>query len=530
MPDMPETGKDAHEKNLAEALALVLDEFGRDVRAGVQGMQQLDVLLPKQAHEAVMDWPLTLKASMWAGRESGADVAAHAAFSLAALQDAGLLSPHGLPPDVGLGFDATLARLHAAAHAGSQAAALALADRFAHGIGVARNDQLALHYYSSAAHMLVTDVEASLSLGPAFRALDMRARHMDCGYTTDEERETSPDVLLYEEELALRGDPAMVSRQAWRRLMGVGVPRDYRAALRGFEDAAEMGDVAATYSVGYMHLQGLGLPGGEKNVTRARQQFEHARALGLPVAWCGLGSMHWGGQAFDHNFTSAMELFHLGAEADSPDCYLKIGLMYSMGLGVQTNATRAVEHMEAARKLGHWRAPFNLGLMYERPHEDGAVPQNVTAALANYRLLAVARGGWTLAVQGAADALDGGDEWGALAGMVLAAEQGSDVAAANAGWMLKRGLGFEGPKRVFMAARMLERAARQKHAGSRMELAQLLLEEEDLGPLRERARAARAWLREAVRARDPEGLTAVAWARQHGLHDWARNTSRAAEL
>jgi TPR repeat protein len=37
--------------------------------------------------------------------------------------------------------------------------------------------------------------------------------------------------------------------------MGVGMPRDYRAALRGFEDAAEMGDVTATYSVGYMHLQ-----------------------------------------------------------------------------------------------------------------------------------------------------------------------------------------------------------------------------------------------------------------------------------
>ena len=74
---------------------------------------------------------------------------------------------------------------------------------------------------------------------------------------------------------------------------------------------------------------------------------------------------------------------------------------------------------------------------------------------------------WTEAIANATLSYEEGDEWGALAQLVIAAEQGSGAAASNAAWMLLRGpsgrgVGFpaERRRRLNLAVRMLERAAR----------------------------------------------------------------------
>lgn len=101
---------------------------------------------------------------------------------------------------------------------------------------------------------------------------------------------------------------------------------------------------------------------------------------------------------------------------------------------------------------------------------------------------------WTEAISNATKAYDDGDEWGALAQFVLAAEQGSEAAAANAAWMLRRGpagagAGFPvGPAaRLELAARLYERAAAQgRCAACAVELGNLVHDAEVLGLSRPR--------------------------------------------
>ena len=101
---------------------------------------------------------------------------------------------------------------------------------------------------------------------------------------------------------------------------------------------------------------------------------------------------------------------------------------------------------------------------------------------------------WTEAITNASKAYDDGDEWGALAQFVLAAEQGSEAAAANAAWMLRRGPAGSGPgfpagpgARLELAARMYERAAaRGRCAACAVELGNLVHDAEALGLSRPR--------------------------------------------
>ena len=100
---------------------------------------------------------------------TGVDVAAQAAFTLAAFQAHGLLAADDEGRALweggeegggaGRGQAAAIVALHKAAMAGSPEATYALADRFYLGIGVPRDESLALKYAKLAADRLVTEME-----------------------------------------------------------------------------------------------------------------------------------------------------------------------------------------------------------------------------------------------------------------------------------------------------------------------------------------------------------------------------------
>ena len=101
---------------------------------------------------------------------------------------------------------------------------------------------------------------------------------------------------------------------------------------------------------------------------------------------------------------------------------------------------------------------------------------------------------WNEIITNATQSYLDGDEWGALAQYIIAAEQGSETAAANAAWMLRRGpsgrgVGFpaDGGRRLRLAFRMFERAARGGAcSGCAVELGNMLYDADVLGLSRPR--------------------------------------------
>ena len=271
-------------------------------------------------------------------------------FSLAAFQAHGLLTGEGLPASQ----TAALIRLHNAASAGSSAALYALADRFAHGYDVPKDEALALKFAKLAADRLVADIEqvrrtrltdldqhgmnafpqtwkgfagviwvcrCPLHLPHAYSLpsnvlqtksggvaplapMDLRDRWMDRRYVSSEDAENSEQIVAMEEDLALRGNVAAQRRVAYRRLVGRGMEADPAGAYHDFAAAAQQGDPHAIFNLGYMHLLGLHVP---VNHTIAMRHFTQSAAMNVSAAWGAIGTMYWVGQGVEQNHTAAFE-------------------------------------------------------------------------------------------------------------------------------------------------------------------------------------------------------------------------------
>jgi len=63
---------------------------------------------------------------------------------------------------------------------------------------------------------------------------------------------------------------------------GIGVPQDYKEAVKWYRLAAYQGDAAAQYNLGYMYYEGLGVPQDYKEAIKwwglaAEQRNERAQ-------------------------------------------------------------------------------------------------------------------------------------------------------------------------------------------------------------------------------------------------------------
>ncbi|KAG1675462.1 hypothetical protein FOA52_001761 [Chlamydomonas sp. UWO 241] len=504
---------------------------------------------------------------LWAN--TGVGACARAAFLLAAIQpltdllekagapppqrggDDGLLGGSGsgsgggggnaggapLPPPPGgaRGSAASpLVSLHRAAALGSVEAMLSLADRFAYGHGGAGVlPEVAVAHARLAAQLLLAEIEATADVGLAMYPEDMREAWMDQGYVPGDE-ENADYVLEMEGDLAARGNMDALQRIGYRKLVGQGMDPDPAAAFQDFQAAAAQGEPAAIFNLGFMHLKGIHVP---QDYDRARAYFLQAAQLDVSAAHNGLGAMHWMGEGAPVNLTAAFEAFSRGAEVNNSDSLFNLGTMHLNGLGTPRDAAKAVECFERADEWGHYKAALSLAACHESAI---GVPANITRALEYYRKFFTERAGWTDDIRAATDALAAGDEWAALLGLLAAAEQGSDVAAVNAGWMLRRGLGYTGPGAMQLSLRLFERAARLGHPGAQVEVATMLTAGREFGPAHggdggsgseaDDGRAeALAWLVKAAGSGSPEGLWHLGWAYQSGVLT-GRNASRAQEL
>ena len=112
-----------------------------------------------------------------------------------------------------------------------------------------------------------------------------------------------------------------------------------------------------------------------KDLSLARQWYEHAADQGLIPAEIRLGFMNQRGVGMARDEAMAMRWFRLAAEAGNAQALALVGHYYRRGVVVPQDYERAMRLYCRAADKGNPMAAFNIGLLYAEGHGVKPDPQ-----------------------------------------------------------------------------------------------------------------------------------------------------------
>ena len=134
------------------------------------------------------------------------------------------------------------------------------------------------------------------------------------------------------------------------------------AAVQRLRRAADQGDTEAQLTLGFLYMEGEGVPQDEAEAIR---WFRIAANQGDATAQFNLGVMYHNGEGVPQDATEAVRWYRQAAEQGDAGAQNNLGVMYVNGEGVPQNATEAVQWYRRAAEQGNANAQLNLGSMYE---------------------------------------------------------------------------------------------------------------------------------------------------------------------
>jgi TPR repeat protein len=150
-----------------------------------------------------------------------------------------------------------------------------------------------------------------------------------------------PEALQQVEAKAFEGSPEAQHDLAAIYTAGhAGAKQDYRRAVYWFRQAADQGVANASYNLGVLYHQGLGV------------QFDIEEA----IKW-----------------------YEKAAQKDHPEAQYNLGIAYIEGIGVPYDPASAADYFESAAQSGVTEAAYNLGLIYENGLLGTAKPDQALA-------------------------------------------------------------------------------------------------------------------------------------------------------
>jgi len=365
------------------------------------------------------------------------------------------------------------------ANSGHPRALQALAECYARGWGVEKNDSLAIANFQKAVDAGWLDASVVfaqyLSNGTLprdnSRALALYDQAIASGSTTALFR---LGEMLYEGDPAIRDDSRAVTlfqkaadageSDGWWRLglcyeNGRGVTKNESEAFRCYQKAAEQDDYAGLYYVGRAFRYGKGT---SHDPARGRNYLERSANAGLWLALVDLGVMLRNGEGGPKDLTRSAKLFAQAANAGFGPAQFHYGYACEFGLGVDQSQTQAAFWYEKAVAQDLSGAQTNLGIMFV---EGRGVEKDIDRAVALFRKASEAgeaAGQTQLGLcyfngTGVKQDYDEAYRW-----FSKGAAQGFPLAQLDVGWCLHNGYGCE---RDYAAARTLyEKAAAQGNA------------------------------------------------------------------
>ena len=138
--------------------------------------------------------------------------------------------------------------------------------------------------------------------------------------------------------LSEKGDANASAELGALYMVGKGVPRDAKEALRLTKLAADNGSTTAQFNLGSIYLDGQITT---KNYNEAMKWFLAAAGKGLAAAQVGVASMFYNGEGVTKNYTEAAKWMILAAEQGDTDAQMNLGGMYALGHGLEKDLSRA---------------------------------------------------------------------------------------------------------------------------------------------------------------------------------------------
>jgi TPR repeat protein len=145
------------------------------------------------------------------------------------------------------------------------------------------------------------------------------------------------------------GDPQAMFALAIFRFAGRGGPTDRAAGIKLFESAAKLGNLFAAYNLGLLYLQGEGVP---QDLGRAAELFQASARGGVPEAQYALSTLYKEGRGVGVNEAQAIRLLRQAAVAGNLDAMVEFGIAQFNGSGTAKDEAAAVALLRKAATRG----------------------------------------------------------------------------------------------------------------------------------------------------------------------------------
>ena len=166
--------------------------------------------------------------------------------------------------------------------------------------------------------------------------------------------------------------PADMRSYVWYRIgkmycYGLGTKQDYGQAFEWFLKSATEGNKFAQYSLANLYYYGNGI---EKDLSQAFLWYQRATSQGQPYAAYSIAQMYRYGEYVTKDNDTAQRYYQqalsgfLKIESDdmaNDDLFYKLGQMFKLGLGTDSDVTKAIEYFKRSAEMNNKNGLFEYG-------------------------------------------------------------------------------------------------------------------------------------------------------------------------
>lgn len=197
-------------------------------------------------------------------------------------------------------------------------------------------------------------------------------------YSTDKLGEKSEEISIAKYTQALQGflqiepnskklKPYVQYRIGKMFCYGLGTEQDYEKAFEWFERSAKQKNKFAQFSLANLYYYGSGI---EKDLSQAFLWYQRASSQGQPYAAYSIAQMYRYGEYVTKDNDTAQRYYKqalsgfLKIENDdmaNDDLFYKLGQMFKLGLGTNSDVTKAIEYFRRSAEMNNKNGLFEYG-------------------------------------------------------------------------------------------------------------------------------------------------------------------------
>ena len=148
---------------------------------------------------------------------------------------------------------------------------------------------------------------------------------------------------------------------------GLGTEQDYEKAFEWFERSAKQKNKFAQFSLANLYYYGSGV---EKDLSQAFLWYQRASSQGQPYAAYSIAQMYRYGEYVTKDNDTAQRYYKqalsgfLKIESDdmaNDDLFYKLGKMFNLGLGTDSDVTKAIEYFRRSAEMNNKNGLYEYG-------------------------------------------------------------------------------------------------------------------------------------------------------------------------